>query len=179
MQWKGALTPQGAKAYNELTAQIGRIESDMIQNVNKLTDSNTAAITTHTTHTATRSEYFAVFAVILDLSLFFAFWFLEYYDFRSFAEFSDSSQPHNGTYNASITAQKAEKVPENDIKPVATEYNGFSLNANVLSLAIKKAKANIAAYKGKIKQNEGRPESNAKGLYKWQQELNGLEQMVG
>ena len=184
MQWKGTLTPQGAKAYNQLTAQIGIIESDMIKNVNQLTDSNTAAVTSHTTNTATRSEYFAVFAVLFDLSLFFAFWFLEYYYFRSFAEFSDmnstnGNQQNSSSYSSNVVATPVEPQPETVINSVATANNGFSLNANVLDLAIKKAKANIAAYNAKINKDEGSPESNAKGLNKWQQELSGLESMVG
>ena len=181
MSWKGVLTPQGAKAYNEITAQVGRIEGDMINNINRITSSNTAAIESHTSKTTTQSKYFAIFAVIFDLSLFFAFWFLEYYDYRSFAEFAKFEQ-NNGSYqNNTVATEKEEPTepqPETVFQSVATENNNFSLNANTLDLAMKKAKANIAAYNAKISKGEGRPESNAQGLHKWTEELKTMEQMI-
>jgi hypothetical protein len=184
MSWKGTLTPQGAKAYNSVTAQIGKLEGNMIENVNRITAANDQTTNNHKEATTVRSAYFAVFTLCFDLLLLVAFFFLEYYNYRSFTEFAEHQAAASGeqpTKDSDPTAAVAtvatkEKTP---VATVATDNFGFSLNTNALQLAIKQAKGNIAAYHAKVKKGEGRPESNAAGLEKWNKELQELEAMVG
>jgi hypothetical protein len=183
MSWKGKLTPQGAKAYNEVTAQIGRIEGDMMQNINRINTNNDSTIKSHSEATTVRSEYFALFTLFFDLMLIFAFAFMEYYDYRSFTEFashstdqdSDSTDSAKRSYENENVATNYEPQPETLNNSVATANNGFSLNANTIDLAIKKAKANIAAYTTKLNNNDGRPETNQAGVERWENRLNELQ----
>ena len=178
MSWQSKLTPQGAKAYNEVTAQIGHIENDMLQNINRITTNNDKTLQNHSETTTVKSGYFALFTLLFDLSLIFAFFFIEYYDYRSFTEFSDV------VYNETIDNNNVENVATNEpasgnviTQSVATANNGFSLNTNAIQLAIKKAKANVSAYKAKLKKGEGRPETNNVGVERWNNSLQELEQM--
>lgn len=187
MSWQGKLTPQGAKAYNEITAQIGRIESDKIQNISRINSTNDSTTKSHSEATTLRSEYFALFTLIFDLMLFVALAFMEYYDYRSFTEFSDHGDSDNSEINGSSyepenVATNTGTVPENvatlqtTAEPTAATANhGFSLNT--VQLAIKKAKANISAYTTKLNNNDGRVETNQAGVNRWQKQLDELEQM--
>jgi hypothetical protein len=188
MSWKGVLTPQGAKAYNEVTKQIGLLQIDLNANVSRITASNDDTTKNHNQKTTVRSNFFAAFSLVFDLSLLFCFLFLEYYNYRSFTEFADhqaaadveqptaTEKTHTGHESAKTTVATEPITP---VATVATDNLGFSLNTNAVQLAIKQAKGIIAAYKAKEKKGEGRPESNAAGLEKWNKELQELEAMVG
>jgi hypothetical protein len=178
MSWQNKLTPQGAKAYNEVTAQIGRIEGDMMQNINRINTNNDSTIKSHSEATTLRSEYFAVFALFFDLMLIFAFAFMEYYDYRSYTEFASNDNETDGrSYELSNVATNSETQPESGKINVATANNGFSLNTNALQLAMKKAKANISAYRAKLNKSDGKDETNQAGVQRWEGRLNELEQM--
>lgn len=178
MSWQGKLTPQGAKAYNEVTAQIGRIENDMMQNINRINTNNDNTIKNHSEATTLRSGYFAVFALFFDLMLIFAFAFMEYYDYRSYTEFaSHDNDTDKRSYESANVATNSQPQPESIPTDVATANNGFSLNTNALQLAIKKAKANISAYKAKLTKRDGKDETNQAGVNRWESRLNELEQM--
>jgi hypothetical protein len=188
MSWKGTLTPQGAKAYNSVTAQIGKLEGNMIENVNRITAANDQTTKSHSEKTTVRSGYFAVFTLCFDLLLLVAFFFLEYYNYRSFTEFAEHQAAANGEQPTATektlsepksTVTTVATEPQTTVATVATANLGFSLNTNAVQLAIKQAKGIIAAYKAKEKKGEGRPESNAAGLEKWNKELQELEAMVG
>ena len=178
MSWQSKLTPQGAKAYNEITAQIGHIENDMLQNINRITTNNDKTIQNHSETTTAKSSYFALFTLFFDLSLIVAFIFMEYYDYRSFTEFASSdSDTHNSSYDNTNVATDEPISGNVTSQSVATANNGFSLNASTLQLAIKKAKSNISAYQSKISKGEGRTETNAQGMERWNDKLQELEQM--
>jgi hypothetical protein len=85
MSWENKLTPQGAKAYNEVTAQIGRIENEMMQSVSKANTSNEKTLGDHQNNTSLRAEYFGAITLFLDLALIALFFFMELYQltFRS------------------------------------------------------------------------------------------------
>jgi hypothetical protein len=192
--WQGTLTPQGQKAYIAVQNQINLIESDRIATTDRATATNDQTATQHTTHTDSRAYYFGIVSLLFDLLLIGFFYFMEYYDYRSFTEFAElekqdannvptatSSHPlpvaTTDTAVATDSTAVATDTPSSS-HPVATANNGFSLNANTVNLAIKKAKANISAFQNKIRIGEGNRDTNEKGVQKWENELQQLQNML-
>jgi hypothetical protein len=169
--WHGKLTPKGQKVYNSTTEQISRIEADMLQNTNRITSKNDELSVKHSEKTFNNASVFSIFTLFLDLSLIGLLLFCEYYDYRSFVEFAQES----------ITVKQANSSNDDtngkgaftSSNGVATTYNG--IDERVVGLAIKNAKANLAAYDSKIRNNEGNIETNQKGRERWWNELQQLE----
>jgi hypothetical protein len=192
--WHGTLTPQGQKAYNAVQNQINLIEGDRIATTDRATAANDQTTTHHTTHTDSRGYYFSFFSLLLDLLLIGFFYFMEYYDYRSYTEFAElekqdaTSEPaanssHSSpvvTTNSTVTTDGTTVATDatDSSHSVATANNGFSLNSNTVQLAIKKAKANISAFQNKIRIGEGNLDTNEKGVQRWQQEVQNLENML-
>jgi hypothetical protein len=180
--WQGVLTPQGQKTYNAIQNQVNNLENQMFSEVNTATTKNDVSTNEHNTKTGAKAYYFSLFALILDLLLIGFFFFIEYYDYRSYTEFATlekdfANDVTNQTPPPNVVATN-DPVTENvPIFSVATANNGFSLNSNTIELAIKKAKANIAAFKAKIRNDDGNRDTNEKGIERWELELSNLEQM--
>ncbi len=172
MSWEGTLTPQGAKAYNEVTKQIGQIESQMNTYLNRTDDENRQIKEKHATSTDKMSSNFSAFTVIFDLLLIVAFWFLEYYDYRSFTEFA-SHVEENTSFEVPTESKEVPVATDNS---VATDKNTFSLNI-MKDLAIKQAKSNIAAFKAKLSKGEGNEGTNQQGIERWLNTINEMENL--
>ena len=174
--WHGKLTPQGQKTYNAITAQISLIESDMLDNANRLTSKNDLATDDHSSKTEIKSHYFGIFTLALDVSLIGLLFFLEYYDFRSFAEFVKSSSQHQTIQTTSDNPNSDDVATVFPIEDVATGSNGF--DEGVLRLAMKNARANLSAYEAKLRNNDGLKETNLRGIERWQLKLRELEALI-
>ena len=172
--WHGKLTPKGQKTYNNISEQIATIETDMLQNANRITKQNDDLSVKHAESTFDNAHVFGILTLFLDISLLGLLFFCEYYDYRSFVEFAKTSTFSNGHKQPS----NSEVRPgDNNVfersNAVATTNNG--VDERILSLAIKNAKANLAAYDAKIRNNEGNEATNNKGREKWWSELQQLE----
>ena len=170
--WRGKLTPKGQKSYNRVTEQIAQIESDMLQNTNRIIGKNDELLVKHTESTNVNAHVFGVLTLILDFSLILLLAFSEYYDYRSLAEFiklkttdKHDTNPQNDATNSNIFGNK--------INAIAT--NNSSIDGRIIELAIKNAKANLSAYDAKIRNGEGNSDTNQKGRERWVSELQQLE----
>ena len=106
-----------------------------------------------------KAEVFAIVTLVTELLFLLSIWFLELYDFRSFKEFASFESSYK---------------EEDDLKnSVATRDN-----TETLDLAIKKAKANISAYKSKLLKGEGKTSTNQEGLQRWKNKLQMLESQL-
>jgi hypothetical protein len=171
--WKGKLTPQGQKAYTQLSAQIANVENQMLQQENRGTQQNDLLLTQHSTSTQSHSYWFGLFTLFFDLSLIGLLWFIEYYDYRSFCEFAQVAKVNpNVDKTVATVNQPSEQVNLTDNSAITENSD---LNNDYLILAYKKAKANVAAFESKIRSGIGKPETNQKGLEKWQNRLIELE----
>lgn len=180
--WRGALTMAGEQTYKSITEQISLIESDMLINTNKLTDKNEHIAAQYAAKTSVNAHYFGILTLVLDCSLVGLLFFLEYYDYRSFAEFAlfnqDASEPNGQQKQSSDEPQNEEEdlATLKLIDNVATGSNG--LDESILRLAIKSAKSNLSAYEAKRRNSDGNDETNQKGIERWQLKLRELEAML-
>jgi hypothetical protein len=190
--WHGVLTPQGQSTYNATTQQIAAIENDRIATTTHATNRNDATTTTHATRTDYKAYYFSVISLLLDLLLIGFFYFMEYYDYRSFTEFTNlDSEPSDSDGNPTAT-QPSNEPPTNTSEPnkstnepsnntvatVATENDTNKLSEYLKGLAKKKIQGNIDAYKAKLEKGEGKAETNQKGIERWENELSNLEKLT-
>jgi hypothetical protein len=173
--WHGTLTPKGQKAYNRVTEQVAQIESDLLQNANRITSQNDELSVKHDEKTFNSASVFSILTLFLDLSLIGLLFFCEYYDYRSFVEFAQKSAAVKQSDNSNNDTN--DKGIFERSNSVATENNG--IDERIISLAIKNAKANLAAYDAKIRNNEGNGDTNIRGREKWWNELQQLESKLG
>lgn len=179
---RGRLTTEGQASYKILTEQIALIESEMMQNVRSLSEGNTAKSRQLVRKTAANAHYFGLLTLALDLSLIGLLFFIEYYDFRSFTEFTQIKSEVPPQYPRQKQAsERAESDNEAaatsaQINNVATGSNG--LDESILKLAIKSAKSNLMAYEAKLRNTDGNAETNQKGIERWQSKLTELESML-
>ncbi|MEY4906161.1 MAG: hypothetical protein RLZZ292_3976 [Bacteroidota bacterium] len=169
--WQGTLTPKGQKAYNGISEQIQMIEGDMLQNTNRITAQNDEITIKHTSKTYNSASVFGILTLLLDFSLIGLLCFIEYYDYRSFVEFAQQQNNVKRTTTDNNFSEGKSAFTNN--QTVATRSNG--IDDSILNLAIKKAKANIAAYDAKIRNSDGNEETNQKGRERWFNELQQLE----
>jgi hypothetical protein len=183
--WRGKLTPAGQKTYNQVSAQIAVLEDDMLKNTNRITDKNDGLQSSHDSKTAVNAHHFGLFTLGLDLLLIAFLFFGEYYDYRSLTEFTQKSTPQyedNKTSDVATSNAEIENVatdlvlePEFSDNAVATDLN--SSDEGVLRLAIKNAKANLAAYEAKLRNREGNSDTVQRGIERWTNKVIELESM--
>jgi hypothetical protein len=177
--WRGKLTPQGQKSYNQVTNQIAEVESEMLQNSRKTVAKNDETTRQHTNKTSVNAHYFGLFTLVLDLSLIGFLFYCEYYDYRSFTEFAQLTTKAPPQYATEKQSSKPTSNEGNDVatpevfQDVATSSNG--IDEGVLKLAIKNARANLAAYEAKLRNNDGNEDTNLRGIDRWKQKLSELE----
>ncbi len=184
--WRGKLTAAGQKTYNQISAQIASIEDDMLKNTNRVTDRNEDLQVKHSSKTEINAHFFGLFTLGLDLSLIIFLFFVEYYDYRSLTEFSQTTNPQYNDRNAIenitetsntgiVATNMAKEVHDIEISDnaVATDLNGA--DEGVLRLAIKNAKANLAAYEAKLRNREGNEDTIRRGIERWKNTLVELE----
>ena len=182
--WRGKLTPSGQKTYNQVFAQIATIEDDMLKNVNRITDKNDGLQVNHDSKTSVNAHYFGLFTLGLDLLLIAFLFFGEYYDYRSLTEFTQKLPPQYKTAKEDVatSSQNAENVATDLVldsefsdNAVATDLNGS--DEGILRLAIKNAKANLAAYEAKLRNREGNEDTVQRGIERWKNKLVELESL--
>jgi uncharacterized protein YukE len=142
--WKGKLTAEGQKTYNQISAQIATLENDMLQNASQTTAKNDEKAMQHSRKTSVNAHYFGLFTLLLDVSLLGLLYFVELYDFRSFTEFARLNNQSHATIPM-IDDDLPDDVNDSyDETAVATRSHAFG--GDFLQLAMKKARANISAY---------------------------------
>jgi Zn finger protein HypA/HybF involved in hydrogenase expression len=114
--WKGRYTSSGAKSAQMIDATLAKLDTELIRLTTDAEAANKETLKAHIQATGMKAEYFAGLALIFDLSLIIALAWLEYYDYRSLAEFS---------------RHKAQKQPSAAIKtPTMAQATTFSLNGH-------------------------------------------------
>jgi len=167
--WRGKLTRPAQKTYQSIEKQIAEAQAAMMQATQVAQSQNDKTMKVSQSQTSTTAGAFAVISFIFDFLLCVCIWYLEFYDFRSFAEFANIKES-DVVHPPTITAHN------NDTNPVETSDSGPNTDkhtddSKTISLAIKQAKANISAYRHKINNNIGRSDTNIAGLEKWERIL--------
>lgn len=87
--WKGKITEKGQKLIEKLTNERAKIQDKLDTKETTTTAKNEQTTADHTAKTTTSATHFKYLTLCLDLLLFALLAWLEYYDYRSIAEFSE------------------------------------------------------------------------------------------
>ena len=139
--WKGTLTKQGQVTYQKIEDQIQASRLELVSQIKEAELENKARKESHQQAEFLEAEVFASVTFLIEILFILCIWYLELYDYKSFKEFA---KPDNVVKSGYTEEEGGEKS-------VATENN-----KEMIELAIKKAKANISAYKSKIIKGEGK-----------------------
>jgi hypothetical protein len=110
---EGQSNNTGTKTIDRLTRQREALTNEMIRQQTRTDTRNDATETEHVTTTEANASGFALFTLCSEILLIVCLWYLQFYDFRSFAE-----------YCAKPAAKKPEAVGFNHIQPAAFSANG-------------------------------------------------------
>ncbi len=113
--WKGIVTTRSQRTIDRLSRQKEALVNEMIRQQNRADSQNDATETEHTTTTAANAAGFAAFTLCCEALLILCLWFLQYYDFRSFAE-----------YCAKPNAKKPDSIGFKVVQPAEYSTNGHS-----------------------------------------------------
>jgi len=91
--WKGKLTATGQRSFNAIAKQLETIETRISAKETAIQAKNDAATMTHDKKTAGNAGALRYITLILDILLFVLLAWLEYYDYRSFAEYAQHDAP--------------------------------------------------------------------------------------
>lgn len=91
--WKGKITASGQRSYNAIAKQLETIENRISAKETAIQAKNDATTAAHQTKTAGNAGALRYITLILDILLFVLLAWLEYYDYRSFAEYAQSDAP--------------------------------------------------------------------------------------
>jgi hypothetical protein len=111
--WKGKVTTRAQQTIDRLTRQREALTNEMIRQQTRTDTRNDATETEHVTTTEANANGFALFTLCSEILLIVCLWYLQFYDFRSFAE-----------YCAKPAAKKPEAIGFNHIQPAAFSANG-------------------------------------------------------
>ena len=123
--WKGKITASGQRSFNAIAKQLETIENRISSKESTIQAKNDATTAAHQTKTAGNAGALRYITLILDILLFVLLAWLEYYDYRSFAEYAQSDAP---TAPARIDAMRRDtKSIENapDQEPPRAIVTGF------------------------------------------------------
>lgn len=85
--WKGKVTAPAQRTIDRLTRQKEALVNELIRQQNRTDTRNDATEQAHANTTETNAQGFALFTLCCELLLIVCLWFLQYYDYRSFAEY--------------------------------------------------------------------------------------------
>ena len=111
--WKGKVTAPSQRTIERLTAQKETLLNELVRQQSRTDTRNDETEKTHTVTTEANASGFALFTLCSELLLILCLWYLQYYDFRSYAE-----------YCAKPTGSKAASIGFRDIQTPVLSANG-------------------------------------------------------
>ena len=167
-KWKGTTTTASQRTIESLSSQKDNLLSELIR-VRKRTDTQNDKIQVqHKNTLQLNAHHFALVTLLFELLFIITAFYLEYYDFRCYLKFKKYSFANLRLPTESI---------DDDIT-VAAPVTTDNIDVTILQAAIKNAKANLSAYKSKMKSGEGTVLSNQKGIKRWQKKNEELKKLL-
>lgn len=117
--WKGKYTSSGAKSAQQIDATLASLDAELLRVTQQAEKENKATLEAHIQKTGIEAEYFAGLALVFDLALIIALAWLEYYDFRSLAEFSLHSK-------AKLEQTHSDRIQTFETNAKAKQHNGHT-----------------------------------------------------
>lgn len=100
--WKGTLTTRAQRTVERLTRQREALTNEMIRQQNRADTRNDATEQEHAATTELNAQGFALFTAGCEALLILCLWFLQYYDFRSYAEYCAKPSSKSGSLAAEM-----------------------------------------------------------------------------
>lgn len=195
-KWQGVTTSKSQETIELLTKQKLGLQDKLFRIEGKEESSNDIIISTHIFGTDKKSEYFAALTFLLELFFILCAFYLEYYDYRSFAEFhrfdtnTDTPTHHNENIkenlentNINLAYTRGDTKLQN-----GSHHNGVYKTAAVVKIdstsketiekAIKLIRGRIASAHYRLRNGIGKPETSHKNIEKFKGELQELENML-
>jgi len=113
--WQGKVTTRSQRTIDRLTRSKELLLAEQVRQQNRVDSRNDATETEHTTTTEANASGFALFTLCCEVLLILCLWFLQYYDYRSFAE-----------YCAKPTGKQPETSAATTVQAVTFSTNGHS-----------------------------------------------------
>jgi len=113
--WKGKLTTRAQKTVERLTRQREALTNELIRQQTRTDARNDATETEHATTTEANASGFALFTLCCEVLLILCLWFLQYFDYRAFAE-----------YCGKPTGKQPDGIGVNVVQPVTFSTNGHT-----------------------------------------------------
>ena len=174
-KWKGTTTTRSQDAIAALTRQKTHLQAELIRTIQRTDEQNDLILEQHAETTRLNASQFALLTLLLEMLFLLCAWYIEYYDFRSFAEFAQPSSFDTQFQNGDNDS-KPDELPILEGENMAIE-NG-NIDASIVEAAIKNAKANLAAYRSKLKSGYGTVAANKRGINRWKKKVEELEKLL-
>jgi len=134
-QWKGTTTSRSQRTIDRLTRQKETLLAEVVRTRARTDQRNDQSETKHQIKTTTNASQFAAFTLAAELIFLLCVWFLEFFDYRSFAEYCQHApnettrtpQPAGVTLNGSTAGRTT------TARARADDFRGASLNVTVNS----------------------------------------------
>lgn len=142
--WNGVMYKDARQLVVFLSEQIAGIEANKSEAVTKAVQANETTLSNHTEVKESQGLYFALFALSMDLLLLLCLAYLEYYDYRTWAEFSGVEQPTKEavkTVKAQAQKQQSKSTPKP--KPINDDQ-------------VKRLKSKLASYEFRLRNGIGK-----------------------
>ena len=110
--WKGKLTAPAQRTIERLTRQKENLTNELIRQQTRVDSKNDTTEKEHAQTTETNANGFAAFTLCSEILLILCLWYLQYYDYRSFAEYckkTSSSTDDDATNVSNINSATGNK----------------------------------------------------------------------
>lgn len=166
-KWLGTTTSASQTTIISLNKQKELLLAEKIRITAQVDKKNGLIEIQHLQEITINANHFALLTLLLEFLFLASTFYLQYYDFRSYVEFTTPLQTV-----ATKDTPEFNALQEENNNSVAT------IPPDIIIGAIKNTKSNIAAFKSKLKKGEGTTTANQKGIERWQRKLEELEQLL-
>jgi hypothetical protein len=190
MTWKKRITRKGSAIIKDAQTSLAALELAKIEAVKTAQNNNSNTMQAHNDKTANKAYFGAFLALFCDVSLLLCFWYLEFYDFRSFAEFAapkttrfvkhepvpPTNIPKELVQPISATETRWRNIPDEILKQIETpEISKVSKQLLHVSgfkpLTVSEAKSKLKQYEWKLKKGKGKAETAKANILKLRKAL--------
>jgi hypothetical protein len=122
--WQGRLTARSARTVERLTESRAALTDELMRTRERTDMQNDVVQSEHLSETMSNASTFAMFTLICEIALIGCLFFMQHYDFRSFAEYALATNPASG--NTSVNANRYTRFASNNGQNSAPAYqNGY------------------------------------------------------
>jgi len=191
MTWKGVIVRNGQATIKQATANIAKINEERSTALSEARQENATRKDKYESSIYTSGKYFTSFAGLGEGLCFFFILMLSYYENGARSLFKQSpimpevpleaTAPIRTTPSNGISPQMQPiGFKRYNPKPVATELQPLSTpkNEELVLDAIEHCRKLVNAYKSKLKNRKGNPETNERQLKKWQSKMEGYKKLL-